>query len=1035
MRPFFVAVLVSFAGHAASHEPTSFDHSIGDIGFSIPDGFDIERIAGEPLIKWPIVADFDRDGNLVVAESGGVGTPIDAHNQKQLHKIIRLVDTDRDGSFDERIVVADQFAFPEGVLCVGDSILVAAPPQIWKLTDRDGDGVCEERSVWFDGGTVTYCANDLHGPYLGPDGWIYWCKGAFAKQSHMLVDGREIQSSASHIYRRKLDGGPIDMVVAGGMDNPVEVAFTSTGEPFFTSTYLVHPNNGKRDGIAHAVYGSLFGKDHSVIQDHIRTGDLMPVMTQLGAAAPSGLACLNRHDIVPFDSNGNDVLVAAQFNRQRVTAHRLIPMGSSFKTEDHDLLIADRIDFHPTDVVEDADGSLIVVDTGGWYDLCCPTSRVNQKTASGGIYRLSKRQESTTQTRQPVIWSTLTRNQNCELVLDSRPWVAREATLRLTDADIGKLRELAMIPRSSTASRLRCIGALTSLGSPAALNQIASFIDDPHVPVAIAAVRAISLHRDSRAVAKLVNLIDHDNLFLRRAAVEALGRAGDSDSILRLFSTDDEGDRHLAHSIAFALIALSRAHPELDLLQIASNDDEKRLALLAVSQIDNGSRLKPADVFALASSDDESLSNLAITVIAEHPAWAQELMPFLQTYWSDLNHHGDKLATLLSHWKYNPEIQDLIRDWIWSVSGIDDDPQRRIHETYLAEHFDKVSPPKLPAAWIEPLAHWLRSSEGRTKLALSIALSKVDADLATSEALIEAIGSLADQSAETGQKLRWLRCLPSGSGINDTTTESVMVDAFSNLDHSDHDVAKEAMRRVSLSASAARKVLDSLVSLPSLDLPIAIQAIKRLDDETLNLSLLKRLRELNSAKTLAPNYLTNAFKDSSPRVTSEAQETCEAIARPPVEIGDAVAVWQLKLVPGDPVKGLQIFHGTKAQCGACHTMGFVGGNVGPDLTRIGSSRTMEAILEAILYPSQRLEQNYRSTKILTIDGEVLNGLVKRRTTAVVELQISADETKTISTDEIEDERPSEISVMPTGLAEQLSIEELSDLMALLQAAK
>ena len=66
----------------------------------------------------------------------------------------------------------------------GGSLYVAAPPIIWKLTDTNGDGVADERVEWFDGKTLTGCANDLHGPYLGPDGWIYWCKGAFAKQTY-----------------------------------------------------------------------------------------------------------------------------------------------------------------------------------------------------------------------------------------------------------------------------------------------------------------------------------------------------------------------------------------------------------------------------------------------------------------------------------------------------------------------------------------------------------------------------------------------------------------------------------------------------------------------------------------------------------------------------------------------------------------------------------------------------------------------------------------------------------------------------------
>ena len=44
----------------------------------------------------------------------------------------------------------------------------------------------------------------MHGPYLGPDGYFYWCKGAFQKQSHKLSDGRLFTSSAAHVYRARL---------------------------------------------------------------------------------------------------------------------------------------------------------------------------------------------------------------------------------------------------------------------------------------------------------------------------------------------------------------------------------------------------------------------------------------------------------------------------------------------------------------------------------------------------------------------------------------------------------------------------------------------------------------------------------------------------------------------------------------------------------------------------------------------------------------------------------------------------------------
>jgi hypothetical protein len=114
------------------------------------------------------------------------------------------------------------------------SLYVAAPPHIWKFTDTNDDGVADREEIWFDGKTLTGCANDLHGPYRGPDGWIYWTKGAFAQQEY-TVNGKPFKTRASHIFRARPDGTGIEPVMTGGMDNPVDVVFTPGGDIIFTT--------------------------------------------------------------------------------------------------------------------------------------------------------------------------------------------------------------------------------------------------------------------------------------------------------------------------------------------------------------------------------------------------------------------------------------------------------------------------------------------------------------------------------------------------------------------------------------------------------------------------------------------------------------------------------------------------------------------------------------------------------------------------------------------------------------------------------
>src|SRR6266516_2626652 len=353
--------------------------------FSVPEGFEVELVAGPPLVNRPIEADFDEQGRLYVTDSSGSNDKTDKQMIERPHRVVRLEDTDGDGRFDRSTLFADKLMFPEGAMWYDGSLYVGAPPSIWKLTDTDGDGVADKRQEWHQGKTLTGCANDVHGPYPGPDGWIYWCKGAFAEQTYTLADGKTFKSRAAHIFRKRPDGSGLEAVMTGGMDNPVEVVFTPGGERFFTTTFVHRPEAGKRDGLVHAIYGGLYGKPNDVLDHHQSTGDLMPVTVLWGAAAPCGLAC---YESRIFGADYQDNLFASLFNLHKVTRHVLVPDGATFRTKDSDFLVSDNTDFHPTDVLEDADGSLLVIDTGGWYKLCCPTSQLYKPDLLGGIYRV-----------------------------------------------------------------------------------------------------------------------------------------------------------------------------------------------------------------------------------------------------------------------------------------------------------------------------------------------------------------------------------------------------------------------------------------------------------------------------------------------------------------------------------------------------------------------------------------------------------------------------------------------------------------------
>src|SRR5579875_306042 len=68
--------------------------------FTLPDDFEIEQVAGPPLVDRPIVADFDERGRLYVADSSGSNDKVRNQLAKKPHRVVRLEDTDGDGRFD-----------------------------------------------------------------------------------------------------------------------------------------------------------------------------------------------------------------------------------------------------------------------------------------------------------------------------------------------------------------------------------------------------------------------------------------------------------------------------------------------------------------------------------------------------------------------------------------------------------------------------------------------------------------------------------------------------------------------------------------------------------------------------------------------------------------------------------------------------------------------------------------------------------------------------------------------------------------------
>ncbi len=117
-------------------------------------------------------------------------------------------------------------------------------------------------------------------------------------------------------------------------------------------------------------------------------------------------------------------------------------------------------------------------------------------------------------------------------------------------------------------------------------------------------------------------------------------------------------------------------------------------------------------------------------------------------------------------------------------------------------------------------------------------------------------------------------------------------------------------------------------------------------------------------------------------------------------------------------------------CATCHVLFGTGQKVGPDLT--GSQReNLDYLLENILDPSATVSKDFRASVVAMKDGRVFTGLITSRAPKTVTLQ-TATEKKTLSVDDIEEVRATQQSPMPDGLLQNLSQEQVKNLIAYLR---
>ncbi len=197
--------------------------------FSLLPGFEIELVAAEPLVTDPVAFAFDAHENLFVVEMRDYSE----QESERLGSVALLRDTDGDGQMDQRTTFVEGLSWPTAIWNWRDGVLVAEPPKITWYRDTDGDGQSDQAEVWFDGFQRSNVQGLVNSLRWGVDGFIH---GATSSSGADLTQPQAANNTSLALRGRDFAIDPLSKSMqpeSGGGQHGM--SFNRWGDKFVTS--------------------------------------------------------------------------------------------------------------------------------------------------------------------------------------------------------------------------------------------------------------------------------------------------------------------------------------------------------------------------------------------------------------------------------------------------------------------------------------------------------------------------------------------------------------------------------------------------------------------------------------------------------------------------------------------------------------------------------------------------------------------------------------------------------------------------------
>jgi putative heme-binding domain-containing protein len=415
-------------------------------------------------------------------------------------------------------------------------------------------------------------------------------------------------------------------------------------------------------------------------------------------------------------------------------------------------------------------------------------------------------------------------------------------------------------------------------------------------------------------------------------------------------------------------------------------------------------------------------------VIARHTDWATQLAGFFRTALSN-DHTKTDLADRLAQFSHHPDIQQIMAQSLRSHH-----PSRTVVLDAMA-HSDIE---KLPDLWADELASLLADADSSDRLLASQVVKVVETfeNPVEHADLKKQLSRIArDESCSPDIRLKALAASHSKDRLDRSALDLLLAHLHVDQPLSLRMSSVDALLKAAPAGPQLEALAGSLSGTGAAELNLLLPLFQTADSRV-GRQLVSSLSRCAAVDAADPEQLAGIFAQwDSQGIASDAAALLARIRLAQSEQREKIGEICNQMQEGDVRRGLRVFKSSKAACASCHSIGYVGGDIGPDLTHIGRIRTARDLAEAILFPNASFVRSYEPAVIATKAGEVFSGIVHDESKEELTLILDADKVVKIPITSIEERQPGTVSVMPSGLDKNLTHQELIDLIAFLSAAK